>query len=80
MSVCEVQDFLWCFGSANDLWVLTCVSGSCIYKPLWSLTRADCTWCYRFKAICTEIPVAPLRPESLQMALDDDVWLAFKCE
>lgn len=79
MFSCEVQDFLWCFGSANDLWVLTCVSGSSIYKPLWSLTRADCTWCYRFKAICTEIPVAPSILNYYKWLLNY-VWLEFKCE
>lgn len=57
-------EYSWWFVNECDFVLMCCVfqgelqqSSNC--KPLWVLTclsRAYCTWCYLFKAICTELP------------------------
>ena len=65
----------WSFGIHDDLSMsvicadVLCVSGRAAaeLQPLWFLTclsRAYCTWCYLFKAICTENNLPPPPPTS----------------
>lgn len=65
----------WCFEIPNDLSMSVTLCWCAVFqgelqqssncKPLWFLTclsRAYCTWCYLFKAICTENILPPPPP------------------
>lgn len=69
--------FRWCFEIPNDLSMSVTLCWCAVFqgelqqssncKPLWFLTclsRAYCTWCYLFKAICTENILPPPPPIS----------------